>query len=153
MSPLDLLYKELTMSSLISRSNLLDDFFKDFAPGFFVKPLQSEALPSPGQIRMDIKESGEAYTIEAEVPGVAKDAIHVSLDGNTVTVKAEVKKEESRSGESCLRSERYYGAVSRSLTLPANINSEKAKAHYDQGVLTLTLPKSSPGTTRELTIQ
>lgn len=97
--------------------------------------------------------SGEAYTIEAEVPGVAKDAIHVSLDGNTVTVKAEVKKEESRSGESCLRSERYYGAVSRSLTLPANINSEKAKAHYDQGVLTLTLPKSSPGTTRELTIQ
>lgn len=56
MSPLDLLYKELTMSSLISRSNLLDDFFKDFAPGFFVKPLQSEALPSPGQIRMDIKD-------------------------------------------------------------------------------------------------
>lgn len=141
------------MSSLISRSNLFDDFFKDFTSGFFVKPLPGEALPSAGQIRMDVKESSEAYTIDAEVPGVAKEAIHVTVDGNTVTVSAEVKKEESRTGESFLRTERYYGAVSRSLTLPAAINSQQAKAHYDKGVLSLTLPKSSPGTTRELTIQ
>ena len=77
------------MSSLISRSGLFDDFFKDFAPGFFIKPLKGETFSSPGQIRMDIKESGEAYTIEAEVPGVAKDAIHVSLDGNTVDAQLE----------------------------------------------------------------
>ena len=141
------------MSSLISRSSLFDDFFKDFASGFFVKPLQGETLPSAGQIRMDIKESGDAYTIEAEVPGMAKEAIHVSIDGHTVTVKAEVHKEESRSGESCLRNERYFGAVSRSLTLPAAINSAQAQAHYDKGVLTLTLPKASPGNARELTIQ
>ena len=64
-----------------------------------------------------------------------------------------MKKEESHSGESFLRSERYYGAVSRSLTLPLSINSQQAKAHYDKGVLTLTLPKSSPSTSRELTIQ
>ena len=141
------------MSALIGRSSLFDDFFKDVAPGFFIKPLHGEALPSPGQIRMDVKESGDAYTIEAEVPGVPKEAIHVSIDGNTITVKAEVKQEASRSGESYLRSERYYGAVSRCLTLPATINSQQAKAHYDQGVLTLTLPKSSPSATRELTIQ
>ena len=146
-------FKEFHMSSLISRSSLFDDFFKDFASGFFIKPLQGETLPTPGQIRMDVKESAEAYTIDAEVPGIAKEAIHVTIDGSTVTLKAEVKKEESHSGESFLRSERYYGAVSRSLTLPVSINSQQAKAHYDKGVLTLTLPKSSPSTSRELTIQ
>ena len=141
------------MSSHISRSSLFDDFFKDFAPGFFVKPLQGDGLPSPGQIRMDVKESPEAYTIEAEVPGVAKDAIHVKVDGNTVTVQAEVKQVSSQSGESCLRSERYYGAVSRSMSLPVPINSQRAQAHYEHGVLTLKLPKSSPSRTQELTIQ
>lgn len=140
------------MSSLISRSHLFDDLFKDFASGFFIKPLQTETLPMPGQIRMDVKESQDCYTIEAEVPGVAKENIHVTIDGNTVTVKAEVRKEESRSGESSLCSERYYGAVSRSLSLPAGINSQQSQAHYDKGVLTLTLPKTSPTSTRELQI-
>jgi len=141
------------MSSLISRTGLFDDFFKDFAPGFFVKPLQGDVLPSPGQIRMDVKESGNAYTIEAEVPGVPKEAIHVTVDGHTITLRAEVNHESSRSGESFLRNERYYGTVSRSLTLPSPINSQQAQAHYAHGVLSLTLPKSSPSSTRELTIQ
>lgn len=141
------------MSSHITRSSLFDDLFKDFASGFFVKPMQGDALPSPGQIRMDVKETPEAYTLEAEVPGVAKDAIHVKVDGSTITVQAEVKQSSSQSGESCLRSERYYGAVSRSVTLPVPINSQQAKAHYEHGVLSLTLPKSSPSTVKELTIE
>ncbi len=141
------------MSSLISRANLFDDFFKDFAPGFFVKPLQGDVLPSPGQIRMDVKESGNAYTIEAEVPGVPKEAIHVTVDGHTITLRAEVKQASSRSGEAFLRNERYFGTVSRSLTLLSPINIQQAQAHYDHGVLSLTLPKSSPTSTRELTIQ
>lgn len=141
------------MSSLISRSNLFEDFLKDFSPGFFIKPLQGEVLPSPGQIRMDVRESGEAYTLEAEVPGVPKDAIHVTVEGQTVTLKAEVQKEASHSDESCLHRERHYGAVSRSISLPAAIDSQKAKAHYDKGVLTLTLPKSSPSSVRELPIE
>ena len=141
------------MSSHLTRSSLFDDLFKDFASGFFVKPMPVDGLPSPGQIRMDVKETPEAYTLEAEVPGVAKEAIHVRVDGSTVTVQAEVKQSSSSSGESCLRSERYYGAVSRSVTLGAPINSQHAKAHYEHGVLTLTLPKSSPSTVKELTIQ
>ncbi len=141
------------MASLISRTGLFDDLLKDFAPGFFIKPLQGETLPSAGQIRMDVKESDAHYTIEAEVPGIPKEALHVTVDGHTVTVKAETQQEKTRSGESYLRSERYFGAVSRSLTLPCAINTEAAKAQYDQGVLTLTLPKSSPSSTQELSIQ
>ena len=147
------LFQEFQMSSHLSRSSLFDDFFKDFAPGFFIKPLHGEALPSAGQIRMDVKETPESYSLEAEIPGVPKEAIHVKVDGSTVTVQAEVKQSSSESGESCLRSERYYGAVSRSVTLPFPINSQQAKAHYEHGVLTLTLPKSSPSTVQELTIQ
>jgi len=141
------------MSSLISRSNLFEDFFKEFSPGFFIKPLQGNLLPSPVQIRMDVHESDAAYTVEAEVPGVAKNDIHVTLDRQSVTLKAEVQRESSRSDQSCLHSERHYGAVSRTLTLPCAIDSQKAKAHYDKGVLTLTLPKSSPSSAQELAIE
>ena len=95
----------------------------------------------------------QAYTVEAEVPGVAKEAIHVRIDGHTVTVQAEVKQSSNQSNESCLRSERYYGSVSRSVNLPSAINSQQAKAHYEQGVLTLSLPKASPSSVKELTIQ
>jgi len=102
---------------------------------------------------MDVKETPEAYSLEAEVPGVSKEAIHVRIDGSVITVEAEVRQSSSQSHESCLRSERYYGKVSRSVTLPSPINSLQSKAHYEHGLLTLTLPKSSPSTARELSIQ
>lgn len=141
------------MSSLISRSSLFDDFFKDVASGFFIKPLPGDVLPSPGHIRMDVRETPQAYCLEAEMPGVDKQALHVRIDGSVVTVEAEVRQSSSQSHESCLRSERYFGKVSRSVTLPSPINSQESKAHFEHGLLTLTLPKSSPSTVRELSIQ
>jgi HSP20 family protein len=130
------------MNSLISRGNLFDEFFRDVAPGFYVKPLHGDPLPSPSQIKIDVKETGGAYTVHAEVPGVSKEEIQVSLDGNVVTLRAEVKQQDSSSkDEKVLRSERYFGAVQRSLQLPQDIDQTQAKAKYDNGVLTLTLPK------------
>lgn len=130
------------MNSLISRGSLLDDFFRDVAPGFYVKPLHGDPLPSAAQIKVDVKETDKAYTVHAEVPGVRKEDIHVSLDGNVVTLRAEVKQQDSTGeGEKMLRSERYFGAVSRSFQLPQDIDEAQANAKYDNGVLTLTLPK------------
>jgi HSP20 family protein len=130
------------MNALINRGNFLDDFFRDVAPGFYVKPLHGDNLPTPAQIKVDVKESDAAYTVHAEVPGVAKEDIHVSLDGNVVTLRAEVKQQDSQTkDEKVLRSERYFGAVSRSFQLPMDIDQATAKAKYDNGVLTLTLPK------------
>ncbi|XLM21558.1 Hsp20 family protein, partial [Chromobacterium piscinae] len=77
------------MSMLPARHSLFDEFFRDFTPGFFIKPLHGDALPS--QIRMDVKETGEAYLVDAELPGVGKEDIHVEIDGPLVTIKAEVK--------------------------------------------------------------
>lgn len=130
------------MNHLITRSGLFDDFFKDVAPGFYVRPLHGDSLPSPSQIKIDVKETPAAYTVVAEVPGVAKDDIHVTVEGSVVTLRAEIKQEDSQNqDEKVLRTERYYGAVARSFQLATEIDNEKSKAKYEDGVLTLTLPK------------
>lgn len=140
------------MNRLITRSGLFDDFFKDVAPGFYVKPLHGDALPA--QIKVDVKETPEGYTVEAELPGVAKEDIHVTVEGNVVTLRAEVKQQDSQNdGEKLLRSERYYGAVSRSFQLPVDIDNAAAKAKVDNGVLLLTLPKKQATAGQRLTVE
>jgi HSP20 family protein len=128
------------MNHLINRSGLFDDFFRDVAPGFYVKPLHGDPLPA--QIKVDVKEAPSAYTLLAELPGVPKEDIHVTVEGNVVTLRAEVKQEDRQTeGEKLLRNERYYGAVSRSFQMPVDIDDGAAKAKYENGVLQLTLPK------------
>lgn len=133
------------MNSLMTRGNLFDDLFKDMmSPGFFIKPLHG--YPLPQSIRLDVKEAGDAYTVQAEMPGVARDDIQVTVEGNVVTLKAEVRQQDSQTAdEKTLRSERYFGSVARSFQLPADIDSDKAKARFENGVLTLTLPKKQGG--------
>ncbi|MBK6867102.1 MAG: Hsp20/alpha crystallin family protein [Burkholderiales bacterium] len=142
------------MANQLTRGSLFDDFFRDIAPGFFVKPLHGDPLPSAAQIRIDVSESDGAYTVLAEVPGVGKEDIHVAIDGSVVTLRAEVKQQDREtSGEKVLRTERYYGAVSRSFQLPQDIDQSVAKAKYDNGVLTLTLPKKQASGSQRLTIE
>ena len=142
------------MSALMTRGGLFDELFRDMSPSFLVRPLHGDPLPSPAQIKVDVKENDKAYTVQAEVPGVSKDEIHVSLDGNVVTLRAEVKQEDRQgSDEKVLRSERYYGAVSRSFQLPMDIDQAQAKAKYDNGVLTLTLPKKLANGSQRSTIE
>ncbi|MBL8377943.1 MAG: Hsp20/alpha crystallin family protein [Burkholderiales bacterium] len=128
--------------------SLFDEFFRDVAPGYFIKPLHGDALPA--QIKVDVSENTSAYTVAAEVPGVAKDDIHVAVDGGVVTISAEVRQQDQQTKEDkVLRSERYYGQVSRSFQLPVEVDAAAARAKYDNGVLTLTLPKKTqPGSKR-----
>ena len=141
------------MNSLITRGGLFDDFFRDVSPSFYVRPLHGDPLPSPAQIKVDVTESDRAYSVHAEVPGVSKEDIQVSLDGNVVTLRAEVKQQDLQTkDEKVLRSERYFGAVSRSFQLPQDIDQSESRAKYDNGVLTLTLPKKLGGKTQRLAI-
>lgn len=104
-------------------------------------------------IRVDVKENPDAYVVHAEIPGVAKEDIHVQVDGNRVSIQAEVKREsEQKDGEKVLRSERYYGAMSRSFQLGSELDESQASAKYDAGVLTLTLPKKVVAAAKKLTI-
>jgi HSP20 family protein len=142
------------MNSLMTRGSLFDEFFRDMSPGFYIRPLHDEGLPDPVQIRMDVKESDGAYLVQAEIPGVRKDDIHVAIEGNVLTVSAEVKQEDVQAqNERVLRSERYYGSVSRGVQLPYEIDQTQSKAKYDNGVLTLTLPRKQGNGSQQLKIE
>lgn len=141
------------MNPLIRRSSLFDDFFRDVSPGFYVRPLHGEPLPEPEKIRVDVKESDQAYTVLAELPGVSKEDIQVSIDGNVVTLSAEIKQLDTQTrDDKLLRSERYYGSVSRAFSLPQEIDAAQAKARCENGVLTLTLPKKQNGGSQRIRI-
>ena len=140
------------MFNLARREQTNPDPFEDFFRGFMVRPFQLEAPAAP-RIKMDVKEDGKVYTVHAEIPGVSKDNIHVDIDKNRVSISAEVKKEsEQKQGETVLRSERYFGSVSRSFTLEDEIDEARAGAKYVDGVLELTLPKKAAAISRRLTI-
>lgn len=140
------------MNTLMPRGSLFDDFFKDVAPAFYVRPLHGDPLPA--NIKVDIKETRDAYSVQAEMPGVAKEDIHVTVDGNVVSVRAEIKQEDvQQRDERVLRSERYYGAVSRSFQLPVDVDEAAAKARVENGVLNLTLPKKRGGSSQRLMVE
>ena len=142
------------MNALVGRGGLFEDFLKDINPGFYVRPLHGDPLPTPGQMKVDVKENENAYTVCAEVPGVPKDDIHVSVDGNVVSLRAEVRQQDQQTeGEKVLRSERYFGSVARSFQLPSDIDASQCKAKYDNGVLTLTLAKKQGGNAQRLSIE
>ena len=142
------------MNSLVTRGSLFDDFFKDIAPGFYVRPLHGDGVPTPSQIKVDVKETDGGYTVQAEVPGVPKEDIHVSIDGNVVSLRAEVRQHDQKTeGEKVLRSERYFGSVARSFQLPVDVDAAQAKAKYENGVLTLTLHKRQGGNAQRLSIE
>ena len=127
--------------------------FDDLFRGFF-RPVRFEGQPQQMSIKMDVKEDDKGYTVHAEIPGVKKDDIHVTIEGNQVSISAEVKKEkEEKEGEKVLRSERYFGKVYRSFTLGSEVDEGKAVAKYNDGVLDLTLPKKAASSARKLTIQ
>ena len=140
------------MTTLMNRANVFDDLFRDLTSGFYVKPLHGESLPRA--IKADVSEDAEAYRVQAEIPGVSKEDIHIDIDGAIVSIKAEVKQHDSqKEGDAVLRSERYYGAVSRSFELPQEVDIEQANAEYKNGVLLLTLPKKvRQETQRRLTV-
>jgi HSP20 family protein len=95
---------------------------------------------------MDVSETPEAYTVKADIPGMKKEDIKVSIEGNQVSISAESRSEkEEKEGETVVRSERSYGRQSRSFTLGSEIDDAKANARYENGVLELTLPKRGGG--------
>lgn len=142
------------MPTLMPRSRFFDEFFRDFPVNLSIRPLHGDPLPSPDKIRIDVKENGANVIVHAELPGVAKEDIHVSVDNNVVTVRAEVKQYDADTeDEKVLHSERYFGSVERSFALPCPVDEAKAKATCENGILTLTLPKANPGGTKRITVE
>ena len=137
--------------SNLTRRDPLDDFFR----GFFVRPVDfaSNGNAEAPQMRVDVKENPESYDVHAELPGIRKEDIHVHIDGPVVAISAERKQEkEVKEGERVLRTERYFGKVSRSFQLGQDVDEAKASAKFNDGVLQLNLPKKLESQAKRLTI-
>jgi len=137
----------------ITRYNPFDELFGDFGKGFWLKPV---TIPGVEEIKLkvEVKEDDKAYSVRAEIPGVKKDDIQVEVHGDQVSIRGEVKREkEEKKGEKVLHSERYYGMVSRSFSLPAEVDEKAVVAKYSDGVLDLTLPKKAGGGTHRIAVQ
>jgi len=142
----------------ILRYSPADSAFDDLFRGFFMRPVRFPArfdeAQSEMQIKLDVKENDKSYNVHAEIPGVKKEDIHVTIEGNQVAISAEVKNEkEVKEGEKVLRSERYYGKVSRAFTLDHDVDESTAEAKYNNGVLELNLPKRTSTQSKTLSIQ
>ena len=137
----------------IMRYDPFDEMFGDLLKGILVRPVSFED-PSQFPVKVDVTEGDNAYKVQAELPGVKKEDINVSIDGNHIAISAEVKKEhEEKNGERVLRSERYYGKFSRSFQLSQDVDESTAQAKYSDGVLQLVLPKKAPVSAKKLSIQ
>ena len=136
----------------LSRTDPFTDI-DELLKGFFVRPVTYEGHP-PMQIKMDVKENDNVYIVHADLPDVKKDDIHVSIEGNQVSISAEARQEkEEKEGDKVVRTERYRGTVARRFTLAQDVDESTAEAKYSDGVLELTLPKKASNMGKVLSVQ
>jgi HSP20 family protein len=143
----------------ITRFNPLEDAFGNLMRGVRVRlPNLETRAPAPTQfgravIRMDVTENDRGYQVSAELPGVKKEEINITINGNEVVVSAEVKPEkDADNGETVLRAERYYGKIQRAFSLGQEVDEATAQAKYNDGVLELTLPKKAVAAAKRLAV-
>jgi HSP20 family protein len=137
--------------SKLTRWDPFESRFPEIFRGFFAPVTMPSELAL--DFKVDFAENDDHYRIQAEIPGVKKDDINVQIDGNLLTISAEVKKESEEKKGKTIRSERMYGAVKRSFSLDSDIDAAKVLAKYESGVLTLTLPKKPGSAAKRITIQ
>ncbi|SCK58097.1 HSP20 family protein [Variovorax sp. HW608] len=137
---------------------LLDPVFgNDFETALrrFLSPAVFEGEPAPLKMRIDVTENEKAFNVKADIPGVKKEDISIKVEGHIVSIDAETKSEKETRGEGdkVLRSERYYGSISRTFSLGQDVDDTKVQAKYADGVLTLELPKKAPATASKILIE
>ena len=141
----------------MSNLRVLDPTFDNFENALrrFFPATLFDAEPAPLKMRIDVTENDGAFTVKADIPGVKKEDINVRVEGNLVQIDAEAKseKETKGNGDKVLRSERYYGTISRSFSLGQDVDEAKVQAKYADGVLTLDLPKKAPAPSSKIAIQ
>lgn len=124
---------------LISLREAMDRLFEES----FVRPRAGWLAPLGAEtLAVDMYETDEDVVVRTSAPGVKAEDIDITITGDTLTIKGESKAEEKIEKANYIRQERRYGSFSRSVTLPTTIVAEQAKAEFENGMLTLTLPKA-----------
>lgn len=120
----------------------VERFFEDFG-------LSSDTVWVPS---VDVTENDEAYELRAELPGMKKEDIHVSIEDNVLCLKGEKKQESESNTKNVHRVERMYGKFERSFRIPNGVKTNEIKAKYENGVLTIRLPKSEEAKRKEIPV-
>jgi len=138
----------------ITRFNPIDEAYENLFRGVPVWLPNLEArAPAPMKFRMDVTENDKEYQVQAELPGLKKEEISVTINGNEITISAEVKQEKDvKDGETVLCAERYYGKIQRAFTLGQEVDEATAQAKYNDGVLELKLPKKTVAAAKKLAV-
>jgi HSP20 family protein len=131
----------------------MDRLFEDFfAPAGrrrrWIKPEMGIVVPS-----IEMYDRKNEIVLKAELPGVGKEDIDLTITKDSLTLKGEVKKEEEVKEEDYYAAERSYGSFTRTIALPVEVNSEKAKASFKNGVLEIVLPKREEAKPKEIKIE
>jgi len=141
------------MTNLVSYDPFAETGLDELFRGFFT-PVRFEGAKTPVTIKMDVTETEDGYMIHAEMPGVNKEDINVEIEGNQVTITGDMKREwEKKEGDKVLRSERYFGNVYRSFTVPAELNEALCEAKFVNGVLALKLVRKLPVAGKKLPVR
>jgi HSP20 family protein len=144
---------EYIMNNLRTTDLAVNDPFESMFRGFLA-PVRFDRDADALDIRVDVVEKDDAFKVHADLPGVKKEDINVRIDGNRVHIDAEARREKDvKEKGKVVRSERYYGTVSRVFTLSQDVDEAKAVAKYEDGVLTLELPKKATSSSKKLAIQ
>ncbi|MDA0711664.1 MAG: Hsp20/alpha crystallin family protein [bacterium] len=132
-----------------------DTFALDREIDTLVNQIWGDAPSRAGQVglpKVDIAENENAFVLHAEVPGLKREDIQVSLEEGVLTLSGEHKEEAEKQGKNYLHRGRYYGRFSRSFKLGKNVNVESIKATYSDGILTVTLPKAEEVKPRQIQV-
>lgn len=124
----------------VSLRDAMDRLFEEsfITPRFFA-PLREGVM---GTLPLDVVETENDVIVKASVPGLKPEDIDITVVGDTLTIKGETKSEKKEEKNSYLLQERRFGSFQRAITLPVTVQSDKAQADFENGVLTLTLPKA-----------
>jgi HSP20 family protein len=138
----------------ITRFNPLDEAFDNLFRGVPMWiPAPERRAAQPAQFRMDVTENDREYQVLAELPGVKKEEISITINGSEVSVSAEVKQEKViKNGDTVLCAERSYGTIKRAFSLGQEVDEALAQAKYNEGVLELTLPKKTAAAAKRLAV-
>jgi len=136
-------------SELMTLRDAMDRLFEES----FVRPGRLLARPAAGAVPVDVYQQDANIIVKAPLPGVKPEDIDISVVGDTLTIRGEMKQEREVKEEDYVRRERRFGAFSRTVSLPTPVNTSKANATFENGVLTLTLPVAEEAKPKQIKIK
>lgn len=132
----------------VSLRDAMDALFQES----FIRPGGGYGANGPVALPLDVSETEDEFVVKASLPGVKPEDVQITVQGDTLTIRGESRAEEVAKGANWRLRERRFGSFQRSLTLSAPVGADRAEAHYEHGVLTLTLPKSEEAKPRQIKI-